>query len=119
MRLFCVRCEKSVSSDLPDTAILRAACICPECIETGVIEITLSALLTEKAPGLTESPANAEAVTERPVNPQNPACSICEHEASRHGPGGCKARRCGCMRTELLVYKVTLHEVMNKTRRSE
>jgi len=33
MRLFCIECGKSVSSELPAKTIVRAICICPECIE--------------------------------------------------------------------------------------
>lgn len=33
MRLFCWSCAKSVSNEVPEDTILRAVCICPECIE--------------------------------------------------------------------------------------
>jgi hypothetical protein len=33
MRIPCWYCHKSVSSELPDDALLRAIAICPECIE--------------------------------------------------------------------------------------
>ena len=33
MRLFCWSCAKSVSNEVPDETVLRAVCICPECIE--------------------------------------------------------------------------------------
>jgi DNA-directed RNA polymerase subunit RPC12/RpoP len=33
MRVFCIECGKSVSSELPAKTIVRAVCICPECIE--------------------------------------------------------------------------------------
>ena len=33
MRLLCFGCEKSVSSEVPDDTIIRAASFCPECIE--------------------------------------------------------------------------------------
>ena len=32
MRLFCFYCKKSVSTELPDDAIIRACPVCPECI---------------------------------------------------------------------------------------
>ena len=32
MRLFCFGCGKSVSTEVPDETILRACCVCPECI---------------------------------------------------------------------------------------
>lgn len=37
MKLQCTCCEKIVSNDVPDDVVIRAALICPECIETGVI----------------------------------------------------------------------------------
>lgn len=33
MRYRCYFCAKSVSSELPDDAVIRAILICPECIE--------------------------------------------------------------------------------------
>ena len=33
MRLFCNICDKSVSNEVPDDIIIRAALVCPECIE--------------------------------------------------------------------------------------
>jgi hypothetical protein len=39
MRLHCYFCEKSVSSELPDHSVVRAICVCPECIEKGAINI--------------------------------------------------------------------------------
>ena len=33
MRIFCWYCHKSVSSELPNWAIVRAIAVCPECIE--------------------------------------------------------------------------------------
>jgi DNA-directed RNA polymerase subunit RPC12/RpoP len=35
MRLICFNCGKSVSNELPDTTTIRAALVCPECIEKG------------------------------------------------------------------------------------
>jgi hypothetical protein len=35
MRLFCINCLKSVSTELPDDVVFRAVAICPECIEQG------------------------------------------------------------------------------------
>jgi hypothetical protein len=32
MRLHCWFCRKSVSNEMPDEIIVRAVCICPECI---------------------------------------------------------------------------------------
>jgi hypothetical protein len=43
MRLFCASCGKSVSTELPDDTVVRAALVCPECIESEkVIFTTLS-----------------------------------------------------------------------------
>jgi hypothetical protein len=39
MRLFCWICRKSVSNEVPDNTVLRAICICPECIEEKKIVI--------------------------------------------------------------------------------
>ena len=33
MKLFCIECGKPVSNELPEETIVRAVCICPECIE--------------------------------------------------------------------------------------
>ena len=33
MRYRCWFCEKSVTSELPEDAVVRALCVCPECIE--------------------------------------------------------------------------------------
>jgi DNA-directed RNA polymerase subunit RPC12/RpoP len=33
MRYYCFACWKSVTSPLPDDAVIRATLICPECIE--------------------------------------------------------------------------------------
>ena len=33
MRYRCHYCGKSVTSELPDTAVIRATLICPECLE--------------------------------------------------------------------------------------
>ena len=33
MRLLCTECGKSVSTEVPDATIVRAALKCPECIE--------------------------------------------------------------------------------------
>lgn len=52
MRLHCYFCQKSVSSEVPEETIVRAALICPECIEAGEIEIP-------------EDPPRCEARTER------------------------------------------------------
>ena len=35
MRLICYYCGKSVSSELPEDAVVRALCACPECIQDG------------------------------------------------------------------------------------
>jgi DNA-directed RNA polymerase subunit RPC12/RpoP len=32
-RLFCVGCGKRVSNDVPDSVVIRAVYVCPECIE--------------------------------------------------------------------------------------
>jgi DNA-directed RNA polymerase subunit RPC12/RpoP len=37
MRYHCYECGKSVTSELPDDAVIRAVLICPECIEAGKI----------------------------------------------------------------------------------
>jgi len=39
IRLHCYFCNKPVSSIVPSETIVRAAVICPECIEQGRIEI--------------------------------------------------------------------------------
>jgi DNA-directed RNA polymerase subunit RPC12/RpoP len=39
MRYPCSFCGKSVSSELPDDAVLRAILVCPECIEAKRILI--------------------------------------------------------------------------------
>lgn len=33
MRGWCWFCQKSVTSDLPDDAVIRALMVCPECID--------------------------------------------------------------------------------------
>ena len=33
MRLYCWCCHKSVSNEVPEDTVLRACCVCPECIE--------------------------------------------------------------------------------------
>ena len=33
MRYFCWCCHKSVTSELPDDAVVRAISVCPECIQ--------------------------------------------------------------------------------------
>jgi len=35
----CYFCQKSVTSELPDDAIIRALLACPECIEAGKLKI--------------------------------------------------------------------------------
>lgn len=35
MRLICFSCGKSVSNEVPGTTTVRAALVCPECIEKG------------------------------------------------------------------------------------
>lgn len=40
MRIFCLNCLRSVSSELPDDAVIRAACVCPECLAGGVVTVT-------------------------------------------------------------------------------
>ena len=37
MRLWCWFCHKSVSTELPSDTIVRAVCVCPECIEAKKI----------------------------------------------------------------------------------
>jgi hypothetical protein len=37
MRLHCYFCGKSVSTEVPDETVIRAALVCPECIESGKI----------------------------------------------------------------------------------
>lgn len=37
MRLFCFSCGKSVSNELPDDTVVRAALFCPECIIKSVV----------------------------------------------------------------------------------
>ena len=39
MRYICHFCKKSVSSSLPDDAVIRALMVCPECIEAKRIII--------------------------------------------------------------------------------
>ncbi len=41
VRLPCFYCSKSVSSELPEEAVVRAICVCPECIEAGKDEARL------------------------------------------------------------------------------
>lgn len=38
MRLFCFFCGKSVSTEVPADTILRALCVCPECVPTAIRE---------------------------------------------------------------------------------
>jgi len=33
MRLFCWFCHKSVSNEVPNETVVRAICVCPECIQ--------------------------------------------------------------------------------------
>jgi hypothetical protein len=49
MRLFCFFCGKSVSTEVSDDTILRAVCVCPECIPRTIREDTVS-ILTPRAP---------------------------------------------------------------------
>ena len=42
MRLCCYFCGKSVSSEVPDTTVIRAVLVCPECIEAEKIKIPAS-----------------------------------------------------------------------------
>jgi hypothetical protein len=37
MRLFCNTCGKCVSNEVPDETTIRAALVCPECIEAGKV----------------------------------------------------------------------------------
>jgi DNA-directed RNA polymerase subunit RPC12/RpoP len=37
MRYHCFFCQKSVTSELPDEAVIRAVLVCPECIQRGEI----------------------------------------------------------------------------------
>jgi hypothetical protein len=39
MRYFCNFCYKSVTSELPEDAVIRAVLVCPECIEAKKILI--------------------------------------------------------------------------------
>jgi DNA-directed RNA polymerase subunit RPC12/RpoP len=39
MRYHCYFCGKSVTSELPSDAVIRASLVCPECIEAGKITI--------------------------------------------------------------------------------
>lgn len=39
MRYICYFCHKSVTSELPDDAVIRAILVCPECIETKKVII--------------------------------------------------------------------------------
>ena len=39
MRIRCFFCSKSVSTEVPDDTIMRAVICCPECLESGKIEI--------------------------------------------------------------------------------
>jgi len=32
MRLYCWFCGKSVSNEVPDDTVVRAVCVCPECV---------------------------------------------------------------------------------------
>ena len=41
MRLFCVGCGKSVSSEILSDVVFRAVAVCPECIERGLINSEL------------------------------------------------------------------------------
>lgn len=36
MRLVCFFCGKSVSTELPEDMILRALCVCPECVPRAI-----------------------------------------------------------------------------------
>lgn len=38
MRLYCWFCGKSVSNDVPKSTVLRAVCVCPECVPTSIRE---------------------------------------------------------------------------------
>lgn len=39
MRLICYFCGKSVSNEVPEGTVVRAALVCPECIEKGRITL--------------------------------------------------------------------------------
>ncbi len=39
MRLYCYFCGKSVSTEVPDSTIVRAVLVCPECIEAERIRV--------------------------------------------------------------------------------
>jgi hypothetical protein len=39
MRLYCTFCGKSVSSEVHEDTVVRAALVCPECIEAGEIVV--------------------------------------------------------------------------------
>jgi hypothetical protein len=41
MTLQCFLCEKSVSNEVPDETIIRAALICPECVDAGRVVFRL------------------------------------------------------------------------------
>jgi hypothetical protein len=47
MRLFCFMCGKSVSTEVPDETILRAICVCPECIPRSM-NVQVRSILTPK-----------------------------------------------------------------------
>jgi hypothetical protein len=60
MRLFCWTCHKSVSNEVPDETVLRAICICPECIEAGKI------LFPEDSVHITWNEKGERVVTKKP-----------------------------------------------------
>jgi len=59
MRLQCWYCHKSVSSDLPSDAVVRAICVCPECLnihdkEESMDECPTCKKMTVRAKGIGE-----------------------------------------------------------------
>lgn len=47
MRYCCMFCQKAVSSELPEDALVRASLICPECLELAdrkALEKTLQSI---------------------------------------------------------------------------
>ena len=50
MRLICFFCGKSVSTVVPADTIVRAVCVCPECVPTVLRDDALS-IITPKQEG--------------------------------------------------------------------
>ena len=56
MRYHCQFCGKSVTSELPDDAVIRAVLICPECLEHAdqtLLEPALNDLSVKSGKGVT------------------------------------------------------------------